>query len=264
MKKWFIFFSVFAAFQACAPLHPLIQSESKGEMLKKSFKTEGWEMPYRVLYPKKVQKKYPLLVFMHGAGERGTDNERQLIHGKKWLLDNNDQYPAVVVLPQCPTEDYWSSVDRNANAEGERKFVFNDKPATKAMEATLDLIDSLVQLPYIDADRVYVTGLSMGGMATWEILWRRPGLVAAAAPICGGVYLPKAAEIAKTECIRIYHGDKDKVVIPQFSRDIYKALQGLGANVMYKEYPEVEHNAWTYVFQEKDFFDWMFSCKRKK
>lgn len=248
--------------QSCKSIHPMISAETKGEMLKKTFPSDGWSMPYRILYPQKIQKKYPLLVFMHGAGERGTDNERQLIHGKKWLMDNNLSYPAVVVLPQCPTEDYWSSVDRNTNAEGERKFVFNNKPPTAALTAVMALIDSMRALPYIDSNRVYITGLSMGGMATWEILWRKPGMVAAAAPICGGVYLPMAKEISKTACIRIYHGDKDQVVIPQFSRDIYKALKDNGANVMYKEYAGVEHNAWTYVFQEKDFFEWMFSCKR--
>lgn len=262
--KHFAFFLFCTILVSCSTYAPMIKEETKGEFLKKKFHSDGWSMPYRILYPKAKKRVYPLLVFMHGAGERGNDNERQLIHGKKWLEDNNLNYPAVVVLPQCPTNDYWSSVNQTTNADGERKFVFNDKPATAAMKATLAMIDSMLQLPYIDKDRLYVTGLSMGGMATWEILWRKPGLVAAAAPICGGAFVDKAPEIAKTGCIRIYHGAEDKVVIPQHSEVIYQALLKQGANVSYKVYPNVEHNSWLNVFQEPDFFEWMFSCRRTK
>ena len=256
MRYLFVFTLMIFFFGSCTTYSPLMKSEEKGVFLKKKYTFQKETLPYRILYPGVKKSQYPLLIFIHGAGERGTDNERQLIHGRKWLEENNPKYPAVVLLPQCPTEDYWSSVDRNTNAEGDRKFVFNGKAATPAMQATLALIDSMVQLPYIDKNRIYVTGLSMGGMATWEILWRRPGLVAAAAPICGGAYLEKAAEIARTNCIRIYHGAQDKVVIPEHSRSIFEALQKQG-------YPNVEHNAWTYVFQEVDFFEWMFSCRKE-
>lgn len=245
----------------CRSSSYLLSGEVKGEFLKRSYSHSGIDMPYRIFFPVKKNDKYPLLLFMHGAGERGTDNERQLIHGKKWLEQNNARFPAVVVLPQCPTDDYWSSVDRNTNADGERKFIFNDKPPTAALNTVMHLLDSLLGLPYIDKERLYVTGLSMGGMATWELMWRRPGMIAAAAPICGGVYLPKAPEVAKTSCIRIYHGDKDAVVSPEFSRSIYESLKSMNANVSYTEYKGVEHNSWLNVFQEKDFFEWMFSCR---
>lgn len=263
MKPLFVLLLGLITLGSCSTFSPIIKNEVKGEFLKKQYHTEGRAMPYRILYPKVKRGKYPLLIFMHGAGERGTENERQLIHGRKWLEENNAKFPAVVVLPQCPTDDYWSSVDIISNAEGERKFVFNDKPATAALSAAIALIDSMIQLPYIDRNRIYITGLSMGGMATWEILWRKPGMVAAAAPICGGAYVEKAPEIAKTACIRIYHGAEDKVVVPDHSRRIFEALQKQGANVSYKEYPKVEHNSWINVFQEPDFFEWMFSCKKK-
>ncbi|MBK8700293.1 MAG: dienelactone hydrolase family protein [Saprospiraceae bacterium] len=234
-----------------------------GEFIARSYQHGEMNMPYRILYPVVKKSKYPLLIFMHGSGERGSDNERQLIHSRQMFLENMQAFPAVVVLPQCPTNDYWSSVDITTDGEGKRFHTFNDKKATPAMETVLSLIDSLSNLPFIDKDRIYATGLSMGGMATYEIMWRRPGLLAAAAPICGGAYEGKVGEMSKTPCIRIFHGADDDVIDVNHSRSIYKLLKNLSANVQYTEYAGVKHNSWAPAYKEADFFTWMFSCKKE-
>lgn len=239
--------------------------EDKGVFLYKKHHTAQLDLPYRLMYPVKSQKKYPLFVFLHGSGERGDDNEKQLVHGREWMQKNLGTHPAIAIVPQCPTNDFWANVTITTNAEGQRKFAFtDDAKATPAMMALISLIETLSTKPYIDPSRIYVMGLSMGGMASFELMWRLPGKIAAAAPICGGGAESKAKTMAMTKGIWIFHGDKDSVVPVGDSRRMNTAISKYNNKVKYTEYKGVEHSSWDNVFLEPDFFNWMFTQKQDK
>jgi len=130
------------------------------------------------------------------------------------------------------------------------------------MRLLISLIDSLAQLDYIDKSRIYVGGLSMGGMGTFELLWRRPELFAAAFPICGGGN-PEIVKSYNTKtAFWIFHGEADQVVVPAFSISMFKSMQQAGIPVKLSLYREYGHNVWEAVFQDQEFLEWLFS-KRK-
>lgn len=246
---------------------PLIaQDKSVFEKREHSFK-QG-KLLYRVLYPEDFDKtkKYPLVFFLHGAGERGTDNEKQLIHGSKLFLDteNRQSYPAIVVFPQCPPDDYWANVSREINeATGKREFIFAKKgKPTQAMKGALSLIDSLVQRSYVDTKRVYISGLSMGGMGTFELVSRRPKTFAAAMPICGGDNPGSARVYAKRLPFWVFHGAKDNVVPSRFSEEMVKAIKEQGGSVKFSLYPRANHNSWDSAFAEPELLSWLFSQRK--
>mgnify|MGYP002072476527 FL=1 len=226
-------------------------------------------LPYRVLFPENFDstKKYPLVLFLHGGGERGNDNEKQLVHGARLFLkhENRRAYPCIVIFPQCPADSYWGSakIDRTKNPI-ELTFDYENTDLTKGLRLVLELTKNFVKSGTADASRIYVTGLSMGGMGTFEAVYREPEFFAAAVPICGGgdvmAYSEKMAKVP----FRIFHGAADAVVKVQQSRDMYDRLKALGFDIQYTEYPAVNHNSWDYAFAEKDFLKWMFSCQRKK
>lgn len=263
MKPLLYFTSILLAFVIASCKTSQLPQETKNEYLYKVHKTAKLDLPYRLMYPSKIQKKYPLLIFLHGSGERGTDNEKQLVHGSKWIQKNLADYPAIAIFPQCPTNDYWSNVTITTNAQGQRKFEFTEEAkATPAMTALMSLIEEMSQKPYIDPSRIYVMGLSMGGMATIELMWRMPGKFAAAAPICGGGTPSRSKAMAETKAIWLFHGDKDSVVPVDHSRALNKELSKFSKNVKYTEYPGLDHNSWDNVFAEPDFFKWMFAQKK--
>jgi predicted peptidase len=210
-------------------------------------------------------KKYPLLVFLHGAGERGNDNEKQLLWGADWLSDslNRTRYPAIIVMPQCPTESYWANMIQTGVQDSLGGRIFDTTlPAPEPLRLVFDFIDTLVAHGAIDPQRVYIGGLSMGGMGTFEALWRRPDLFAAAFPICGGGNPEKARNYALKLPIWVFHGDADPVVTVSHSRRMVQALRATGARVRYTEYPRVGHDSWKNAFQEKELMDWIFSQRK--
>ena len=234
---------------------------------KKEFTTsDGKKLPYRILFPENYDngKKYPLILFLHGAGERGSDNEKQLIHGSKLFLDsvNRKKFPAIVVFPQCEVESYWSSVqiDRSASP---LKLDFNySNPATEPLTLSMMLLDDLIRNERVDSRRVYITGLSMGGMGTFEAIHRYPHTFAAAVPICGG------GDTVRYEKVNtpfwVFHGDADAVVDVDYSRRMVSKLRKEKVAVTYTEYPGVNHNSWDSAFAEPDFLKWMFGKRLKK
>jgi predicted peptidase len=239
-----------------------LPSEKRLEYIKEEFTHNNFTLPFNIIYPEKAKGKLPLIIFLHGSGERGKDNQLQLKHGGQWIKENIKNFPAIAIFPQCPTNDYWSNVLINTDANGNRSFNFEtEAPATKSMQALMTLIESYSKLPYVDQNRIYVIGLSMGGMGTLELLWRIPGKFAAAAPICGGVNPNKIKEVSLTKGIWIFHGNNDTVVLPKYSLDIVNALKKIGKDVIYSEYQGVGHDSWNNVFKEKDFFKWLFSNK---
>jgi len=235
---------------------------------KKSFAYEANKnLPYRILYPENYDKskKYPLILVLHGAGERGNDNEKQLVHGAKLFLkaENRTHFPAIVVFPQCPSDSYWatSSIDRSKNPI---QFRFNyDSIPNWPQAAAIALVEKLKLEESIDNSRVYITGLSMGGMGTFEAVYRNPGLFAAAAPICGGGNETLYNDKVKETAFRVFHGDADAVVKVDLSRNMVARLKELKVPVEYIEYPGVNHNSWDNAFAEPDFMSWLFQHKIK-
>lgn len=235
-----------------------------GAFQKKWFIQDGDTLPYRILYPETFDQgvKYPLFLFLHGAGERGNDNEAQLIHGASLFLDphNRQRYPCIVVFPQCQAGSSWSRFERVAEAAPEAaqwETPFYENPTTP-MRLVLALLDSLVQSGRVDVARIYVSGLSMGGFGTFDLLARRPGFFAAAAPICGGGNSLLVKLYGPNTPIWLFHGAKDSVVPVENSRKMYRALKAVGAEVRYTEYPDYDHNSWDGAFAEPDFLSWFF------
>lgn len=227
----------------------------------------GDTLPYRILLPENFDssKQYPVVFFLHGAGERGQDNERQLANGAKLFLQpqNRQAFPAIVVFPQCSRESYWSNVLRVHTEKGARKFEFlPDGAPTRYMELLQQLVPFILRSYPVKRSQVYVGGLSMGGMGTYELVRRLPGTFAAAFAICGGAHPATAAKIKDVHWW-LFHGAKDDVVPPGATQVIYDALKKAGANVKFTLYPDANHNSWDPAFAEKELLPWLFS-KRKK
>ena len=228
---------------------------------------DGDTLRYRLLLPRNydASKKYPLVLFLHGAGERGSNNESQLVHGSKLFLRDSvrENYPAIVVFPQCPKSSYWSNVQIVTDSTTKkRSFHFQEggKP-TFAMKMLLELLDELEDRYKLDKDRIYVGGLSMGGMGTYELVRRKPKLFAAAFAICGGAN-PETAKKLRRPSWWIFHGLKDDVVPPHFSEQMAAAIKAKGGEVKLTLYPNANHNSWDPAFAEKELLPWLFSHKK--
>lgn len=234
---------------------------------KKWMVQQGDTLPYRVLLPLNYDstKTYPVVFFLHGAGERGRDNERQLIHGSKLFVkeDIRAKYAFITILPQCPASDYWSNVVREHDDAGRRSFFFlEDGVPGRYMELLQELVKHVFEVYPVKKDQVYAGGLSMGGMGTFELVRRMPNTFAAAFPICGGAN-PATAQKMKKVNWWIFHGAKDNVVLPHHSEKMVVALKAAGANVKWTLFPEANHNAWDPAFAEPELLPWLFSNKRK-
>ena len=223
-------------------------------------------LPYRLLLPENydASKKYPLILFLHGAGERGNDNEAQLVHGSSLFLRDSirKKYPAIIIFPQCPAKSFWSNVAIKTNAAGERAFTFQTGGTpTIAMELLQQLLFQTIKKYKVQRKQIYVGGLSMGGMGTFEIVNRNPKLFAAAFPVCGGADSSAANNLKKVNWW-VFHGAKDNVVLPVYSERIVNALQQINAKVKFTLYPEADHNSWDSAFAEPGLIPWLFSNKK--
>lgn len=232
----------------------------------KEYLVEGTDtLKMRVLYPKEFKKTetYPVVLFLHGAGERGNDNEKQLVHGSKLFIDSIQKYPAIVIFPQCKQNDYWANatVDRNTKPIS-LSFPKDSKP-TKSLHLVMRYLDKLVKNTYIDKNQIYLGGLSMGGMGTFELLSRKPELFAAAFAICGGGNSDLAEKYAKNTPMWIFHGAEDNVVNPQLSVEMVLALMKNGAKPNFNLYRNTNHNSWDPAFAEPELLSWLFSNKKK-
>ena len=247
----------------CAARVRAAEPDLRSRLEKRVFRNaEGETLSYRLFVPKgyDAKKKYPLILFLHGAGERGSDNEAQLKNGEflRFVSDEvQAKHPCFLVAPQCPTGGWWADVPGRA-----KKRPPGSEKSTGALELALAALDSLEKEFSIDAERRYVTGLSMGGFGSFGACIRRPSYFAAAMPICGGTDVSKAKEIASV-AFWVFHGGADPVVKPELSRDAVKALKEAGATVKHTEYPGVGHNSWSKAYKEPELVDWLFAQKRK-
>lgn len=205
------------------------------------------DLPYRYLTPENTLRgmKYPLVIFLHGSGERGIDNEKQLFHGSGLFLNpvNQEKYPAYVIIPQCPEGKTWKRDD--------------------VAPTVISLIEKYKNLPQIDDSRIYIIGLSMGAYGIYDIVTRRPDLFAVAVPICGEPNAEKLP-VAKDIAFSIYHGDADQAVPVEGSREAYVVLKKAGCkHLRYTEFAGTTHNSWNPAFNTPDFLSWIFSKRRK-
>ena len=220
---------------------------------------KGETLLYRILKPENydAKQKYPLVVFFHGAGERGTDNVAQLKHCVATFIkpEVRAKYPCFVLVPQCPQNQKWVDMDWSSQ-KGEMP-----KAPSPSMRKTLELTDALQKEFSIDAGRLYVSGISMGGYATWDVLCRKPEMFAAGVPICGGGDDTKAAAMAKVP-VWAFHSEDDNAVKVERTRVMIKAIKDAGGSPKYTEYTGLGHNSWTKAYAEPELLPWLFAQHR--
>ena len=223
---------------------------------------DGGTLPYRLHVPARPEpgRLYPLVVHMHGAGSRGTNNVDQIRTGGadflKWVVSRGEEF--VFIAPQCPKKQMWIAAPWSA-----REHRMAEKP-TPWLARAIEIIDDAVKRYPVDPDRVYVMGISMGGYATWELLQRRPKLFAAALPCCGGGDTTLASSLTDI-AVWAFHGDADNVVPVYRSQSMVAAIRAAGGRkIRYREYPGVKHNSWTPTFRDPKVFEWLFAQRRGK
>ncbi|KIA98414.1 phospholipase [Flavobacterium sp. KMS] len=199
------------------------------------------ELGYALHIPADIKEKKPLLIFLHGSGEKGTDIEKVKIHGPfKYLKDH--KLDAYVLAPQCPEGEEWDA------------------------EVLYRLILKIQKENNIDSDRIYVTGLSLGGWGTWNLAFAHPDMFAAIVPISGFVDLIQLEQTCKIAKIptRIFHGLMDDVVNIDYAIAIYKELKKCNSNVELTIFDDAGHDSWSRVYDNQEIYDWMFKQVRNK
>ncbi len=235
---------------------------------KELFIQKGDTLRYRLLLPKDFSelKSYPLVLFLHGSGERGDDNMLQLVHGSSLFANekNRDSFPAIVIFPQCPKDGYWSNVKKKPSKKGIEKYRFkkSTKP-TPSMKLVLSLMDAMYNKSYVKNNQMYVGGLSMGGMGTFDLLKMRPDMFAAAFAICGGGNPKSNKKYGKKVSLWIFHGGMDDVVDPYFSLRMFTSLEAMNADVKLSYFENDNHNSWDSSFAEPSLLSWLFSKSKK-
>lgn len=197
------------------------------------------ELNYVLYVPKEVKENKPLIIFLHGSGEKGNDIEKVKVHGPFKYLRNHE-IDAFVLAPQCPENEYWNS------------------------EALYNLILKIQKENKIDPNRIYLTGLSMGAWGAWNLAFAHPEVFAALVPIAGFVDRIPMIENCKIKAIptRIFHGLLDDVVDVNYSISIYKKLQKCNPDVELTIFDDANHDSWTRVYDNKDTYEWMLKQKK--
>jgi len=212
------------------------------------------------LYNKDEKGKPAILIFLHGIGERGDDNLAQNRLAVTEIVKNirDNKRKVLLITCQCPSSELWAPLHRGGAAAALQPL------PSKCTGLIPDLAEAKVKEIDADPDRVYITGQSMGGYGTWDIICRRPDLFAAAVPVCGGGD-PKQAPVLKEMAISIYHGDKDTLVPTNLSREMIKALKDAGSKrAKYTECKGVEHNCWETTYNDPEMYKWLFEQRRTK
>lgn len=202
---------------------------------------EKWKFPFVEYYCGEKGHKLPLIIQLHGAGERGygkEDLEKVEVHGFSECLKDTE-HNCIVIMPQCPVDTFWVA----------------------RVESIVEFIEQLIKEYDVDEDRVYLTGLSMGGYGTWFTSMARPDLFAAIAPVCGGGMSWNAGVLKMP--IWVFHGAADSVVSVSQSDEMVSKLEALDADVKYSRLDGIGHNVWDYAYN-KELLDWLLSKKRLK
>lgn len=225
----------------CMPVAQAEVNEQSGKQQPAELNTSiPVKMDYLVYLPKDYEQKekWPLLLFLHGAGERGADLDLVTIHGPPKLVKNGKQFPFIVVSPQCPKEQLWQPVELTA------------------------LLNEVEKKYRVDKDRIYVSGLSMGGFGTWALAAYTPYRFAALVPICGGgekFWVKKIKHVP----IWVFHGAKDTAVPLNRSETLVDVLKKAKADVTFTIYPDAGHDSWTETYNNPKVYEWLLQQKRK-
>lgn len=185
------------------------------------------------------EKDWPLMLFLHGAGERGRDLQKVKVHGPSKIVEKQEDFPFIVVSPQCPEGQWW-----------------NDD-----LDVLINLLDEIVEKYDVDKERVYLTGLSMGGYGTWALAAKYPDRFAAIVPICGGGSRLMARGLNKVP-VWAFHGAKDKVVPVGESERMVEAINARGGNAKLTIYPDAGHDSWTKSYDNQELYDWLLEHRR--
>ncbi len=224
----------FLLLQACAAQSQLVQDEL--------LTVTKENLRYYLYYPEgylSSDREFGLLLFLHGGGESGREIEEVRKNGPPKLLAEGKQFPFLILAPQNPHEKKWWNT-----------------------QAVVQLLDSIVETNRVDKDRVYLTGLSRGGSAAWELATQYPQKFAALAVVCGMAPLPYAHWIDKNMPIWVFHGDRDEVISVEESDGMVDKLKKMGYDVRYTRYKNVGHNAWDRAYTTDSLYAWMAEQKR--
>jgi predicted peptidase len=222
-------------------------------------------LPYRFLRPQSMPKltadkeRFPLVIFLHGSGERGNDNEAQLKNGVLGFTEGDrlQRYPCYLLAPQCPAGQGWAPLDWRRMG-----MQFEEKP-TEAGADLMALIDKIIRdNPDIDTARIYLCGLSMGGFGVFDILQRYPERFAAAIPLCSGGD-PARVSKYKHLPVWVFHGQNDNVVPVDYSRKVVAAMEAAGGKPRYTEFTTLGHAIWQEVFYDDNVLSWLFAQKKQ-
>ncbi len=191
-------------------------------------------------------RKWPVIMFLHGAGERGDNIDKVKVHGPPKIVKNGEKLPFIVIAPQCPSKQIWDN------------------------DTLITLLDHVLKEHRADPNRVYLTGLSMGGFGTFNLGLSYPDRFAAIAPICGGgdwikIYAAKGAKPKALETLGVwvFHGEKDGVVLPEQSRSMVEGLKKYGCkDVKFTTYPDAGHDSWTTTYNNPELYEWFLSHSR--
>ena len=278
IKAFYLTFILFFGLILILPNKTLFAQKDLFE--KKVFISEaGGTIPYRFLIPENSTsksvadkefegnwifdndntKEYPLIIFLHGAGERGTDNEIQLAYIDKVFGNSEfrEKHPCYVIAPQCPKENKWVEVSWSLS-----EHIQPETPSIP-LQLTIELIDEIIENYPVDESRIYVTGLSMGGFGTWDLLSRFPDKFAGGIPICGGGDENNASKISQIP-IWAFHGATDRVVMVERSRNMIEAIKNNGGSPKYTEFPTLGHLCWTQAYATEGLFEWLFKQVNEK
>jgi predicted peptidase len=221
------------------------ENEGQSEQMFEKQITKDVSLKYLLHLPEghgeKKEQKWPLMLFLHGAGERGSDVNLVKKHGPPKLIAQGREFPFIVVAPQCPTSTWW----------------------TEQLDALTALLEEVQSKYAVDPNRVYLTGLSMGGFGSWALACRHPERFAAIAPICGGGewYL---ANRLKNMPVWVFHGAKDPVVPLRESQEMVAALEKAGGKVQLTVYPEAQHDSWTETYNNPKLYEWFLSHSKNE
>lgn len=201
------------------------------------------ELHYLLFLPEeygRAEKKWPLILFLHGAGERGENLEKVKVHGPPMLAERDKNFPFIVVSPQCREGKTW----------------------TNTAESLISLLDEIIASYDVDPGRVYLTGLSMGGFGSWELGCTYPDRFAAVVPICGGGQSWRVCDLKEVP-VWVFHGAKDAAVPLAKSEEMVNALKACGGNVQFTVYPEAGHDAWTQTYNNPELYEWLLGQQKK-
>lgn len=248
MKKWLAFFTVMIIL--CMPLSCLAAGDVYVDTIAETFTHEGTVLPYRLMLPENYDKNetYPLILFLHGAGERGTDNETQMKNVFQAIANRNKD--AILLAPQCDPENQWVDTPW---AQG--PYSVDEVPESNELQAVMALIKNVQDNYSVDADRIYATGLSMGAFGVWDLMVRHNDVFAAGIACCGGGDPSKGMELRDTP-MYVFHGDADPTVPVTGSREMASAImEASGEVIYYTEYPGFQHGIWDVAFETVGLFD---------